>query len=73
MRAYVVWLSNKTDRRDDEWRKVRAATKQGAKLIAQGYYDEARFCVSNVYTLPELKMLEPWIHSHEWGRECVND
>ena len=64
LRSYVVWLSNHTDRRDDEPRMVKARTTTEARdMVADdpdvGLKAGARFSIGNVYTLPDFYKCYP--------------
>jgi hypothetical protein len=72
MRIYIVWMVNKTDRRDDTWLKVRARNRAHARYVAHRY-GRSNFTVGVAETLAEAKRSDPEVHSLEWGKPCVND
>jgi hypothetical protein len=57
-KVFVVWLSNTTDRQDDEPIKVKASSKEEAKDIAWNYSSN-RFTIRNVFTLKEFREFDP--------------
>ena len=73
MRLYFVWLHNRTDRLDDDVMKVRAASKDKAREVAEQYYQSHRFDIGHIYTGKEFKEVDPWWHSLMWGHKAVND
>lgn len=70
---YFAWLSNQTNRKDDDWMKIRAASYEEARSLAIERMDSRRFSFRYAVTRKEFKKIEPWIHSIEWGRPCIND
>jgi len=61
LRTYIVWLSNHTDRRDDEPTRVKARTREEAmnKALEKAYGGSSRFSVRDVYILPTFYKLYP--------------
>jgi hypothetical protein len=57
LRTFVVWLSNRTDCRDDEPHRVKARTHEEAKESLS--YSTARFDIGGVYTLSEFYARHP--------------
>jgi hypothetical protein len=57
MRAtkYVVWLSNHTDREDDEWLVTYAHSYEEAKQKVRNKVDFSRFSFSNTFTIKEFR------------------
>lgn len=53
-KKFVVWLHNKTDRRDDEWVVVRASSKRAVEKLDIGF-DRSRFSRGPVYTAKEFR------------------
>jgi hypothetical protein len=75
-RLYIVWLHNKTDHRDDEWIKVRAASRLRARKLGERYWEARRlfnFEVGRAFTMPELKQIHPSVHMLEWGTKPWED
>jgi len=59
-RKYVVWLHNKTDRRDDEWLAVWTTSRAKAKQKVEDgdvYYDDSRFFLGDVYTALQFRRM----------------
>ncbi len=55
-KKFIVWLNNKTDRRDDEWIVVWAYNKEEVKKMDLGYeYDITRYYRGEVLTAAEFK------------------
>jgi len=73
MKYYIVWLSNRTDNRDDEVMKLKAKNKKEARKIAEEECADYRFDVSEVYTLPEFKKYDEWWHALIWGQRAINE
>ena len=57
LRTYVVWLNNHADRQDDEWQRVKAHSPKEA--VENCSYDDHRFSLGCVFTLPEFKKFFP--------------
>lgn len=53
-KKFVVWLSNMTDKRDDEWVVVWAKSKEEVYKTRISY-DKNRFTIGNVYTALEFR------------------
>ena len=52
-RKYVVWLSNHTDRRDDEWRVVFAKDEAEARDLV--VYPSYRFSIDRIWAIKEFR------------------
>ena len=53
LRTYVVWLNNLTNKKDDEWKKVKS--RDPSKILDEVTYDKSRFTLGDVYTLSEFR------------------
>ena len=64
LRWFYVWLYNKTDRRDDEPRKVKAKSLAEALALIDGSSEMSRFSRSHV--TDDLKEFRKW-YDWNWG------
>lgn len=55
--SYVVWLNNRTSRKDDEWIVVKARNPDEAIEQAKGKYDSHRFSIGHVIRGTEKQVL----------------
>jgi hypothetical protein len=65
---YVVWLSNMTDHRDDEWFCTFARSSTEAQANAKGKYDESRFLLGHTETVKQFRKFHG--KNFPLGRRC---
>jgi hypothetical protein len=65
---YVVWLSNFTDTRDDEWMTTFARSSAEAEDKCKGKYDTNRFSIDYVMTAKAFRKREG--RGFPLGRKC---
>ena len=52
---WVVWFNNKTNKQDDEWRCVRAHTRDEATNKGKEKLDPYRFTLGPTYSIKEAR------------------
>ena len=56
VKKFVVWLSNRTDHRDDDWMSVWAFSASHARTLANTKgFDKVRFTMGKVVTAKQFK------------------